>query len=155
MQLSHFHRKPFCCVAWILFWGTSFGCSAWIDDFEVGHSAADVETETNTGGDSDLDTDSDSDGGVETEDSGDCREEVVKPAGDTLVFCRVDGGAFHLGCLRGPTGHVACLEDELPSHPVSLSSFSIGRYEVSAEQYAGFVAEEPDWAPVGALAEEK
>jgi formylglycine-generating enzyme required for sulfatase activity/uncharacterized caspase-like protein len=54
---------------------------------------------------------------------------VLKPSGPTLV--RVQGGAFRMGSTDGES-------DERPVHEVRVSDFSIGKYEVTFEEYDAF-----------------
>jgi formylglycine-generating enzyme required for sulfatase activity len=45
---------------------------------------------------------------------------------------RVEGGTFTMGCTAEQTG---CNTIEKPTHSVTLSSFSIGKYEITQEQW--------------------
>jgi formylglycine-generating enzyme required for sulfatase activity len=45
---------------------------------------------------------------------------------------RVEGGTFTMGCTAEQTG---CGNSEKPTHSVTLSSFSIGKYEITQEQW--------------------
>ncbi|MBQ7985274.1 MAG: SUMF1/EgtB/PvdO family nonheme iron enzyme [Bacteroidales bacterium] len=47
-------------------------------------------------------------------------------------WVRVEGGDFDMGCNQGSED---CYPDEQPLHTVSLSSFYIGRYEVTVKEY--------------------
>ena len=46
-----------------------------------------------------------------------------------LVMVRVEGGSFTMGCKNGRDAN--CYADEIPAHQVRLSSFEIGKYEVT------------------------
>jgi formylglycine-generating enzyme required for sulfatase activity len=48
----------------------------------------------------------------------------------------VTGGTFNMGCN---TGGASCNSDELPVHQVTLSSFDIGKYEVTNQQFASYL----------------
>jgi formylglycine-generating enzyme len=68
---------------------------------------------------------------------------VTFPVKPELVF--VKGGTFAMGSKNGE-------EDEQPVHSVTLSDFSIGKYEVTVVQYRAFceavgrrMPQEPDW----------
>jgi formylglycine-generating enzyme required for sulfatase activity len=52
-----------------------------------------------------------------------------------MVF--VEGGTFDMGCTAEQNG---CLTDEKPVHPVTLSSFYIGKYEVTREQWIAIMS---------------
>jgi formylglycine-generating enzyme required for sulfatase activity len=52
-----------------------------------------------------------------------------------MVF--VAGGTFTMGCTSEQGSD--CRDVEKPSHSVSLSSFSIGKYEVTQAQFAAFI----------------
>ncbi len=147
------------------------GCSAWIDEFSVGDASmddadgsdtlpsdGDADTDSDTDSDGDGDADGDTDGDSDT-DSGtspiDCGHLVESPAGDEIEFCSLSGDSFYMGCDDSTEPLESCAEDELPAHPVTLSSFQIQRFEVTNEQYAGFVAEQAYWAPDGQLAAQK
>ncbi len=45
----------------------------------------------------------------------------------------VEGGTFTMGCTREQGGE--CYSDEKPAHPVTLSSFRMGKYEVTQAQW--------------------
>jgi len=55
---------------------------------------------------------------------------MVKVAGDT----------FTMGCQEGRDGD--CDGDEKPAHPVTLSTYYIGKYEVTNEEFCAFLNEE-------------
>ena len=52
-----------------------------------------------------------------------------------MVF--VKGGTFRMGCDDNRDGD--CSDDEKPVHDVTLDDFSIGKYEVTNEEYAAFL----------------
>jgi formylglycine-generating enzyme required for sulfatase activity len=52
---------------------------------------------------------------------------VLEPAGLEMVF--VKGGTFTMGCTSDQG--TDCSDDEKPAHQVTLSDFSIGKYEVT------------------------
>ena len=66
-----------------------------------------------------------------------------------MVF--VEGGTFMMGCTAEQEGY--CLENEIPDHQVLVSDFSIGKYEVTFEEYDHFCEvtgrEKPDDAGWG------
>ncbi len=49
----------------------------------------------------------------------------------------VEGGTFEMGCDEKRDGN--CQEDEKPLHKVTLSSYAIGKYEVTNEEFAAFL----------------
>ena len=53
-------------------------------------------------------------------------------------WVRIDAGTFQMGANEGPDPIAA--RDEAPEHPVTLAAFDIGRYEVTVQQFAKFVA---------------
>ena len=54
-----------------------------------------------------------------------------------MVF--VNGSTFQMGCDEKRDGN--CQDDEKPVHDVTLNDFSIGKYEVTNEEYAAFLNE--------------
>jgi formylglycine-generating enzyme required for sulfatase activity/tRNA A-37 threonylcarbamoyl transferase component Bud32 len=52
----------------------------------------------------------------------------------------VQGGTFTMGCTSEQSG---CGDDEKPAHTVSLSSFSIGKYEVTQAQWRAVMGDNP------------
>ena len=48
----------------------------------------------------------------------------------------VDGGTFKMGCVDGDG---RCFDDEFPNHDVSVSSFYMGKYEITVKEYMEFV----------------
>jgi sulfatase modifying factor 1 len=57
--------------------------------------------------------------------------------GPEVVF--VEGGSFKMGCDKSRDGN--CQSDETPLHTVTVSSFYIGKTEVTNAQYAAFLNE--------------
>jgi formylglycine-generating enzyme required for sulfatase activity len=62
-----------------------------------------------------------------------------KPNPFTMVF--VDGGAYMMGCDQGQ--EIDGIEDEQPAHPVTLSSFYIGKYLVTQEEWEHIMGDNP------------
>ena len=56
---------------------------------------------------------------------------------ESLDFVLVQGGSFQMGCTSDQGGD--CEADENPEHTVTLSSFSISKYEVTNDQFANFL----------------
>ena len=56
-----------------------------------------------------------------------------------MVF--VQGGTFTMGCTYEQSGD--CLDDEEPSHQVTVSDFYIGKYEVTQEQWIEIMSSNP------------
>jgi formylglycine-generating enzyme required for sulfatase activity len=56
-----------------------------------------------------------------------------------MVF--VEGGTFTMGCVPERDG--SCVSNELPAHSVTLSSFSIGKYEVTQAQWVAVMNSNP------------
>lgn len=50
----------------------------------------------------------------------------------------IPGGTFTMGCIREDL-YGGCLEEEKPLHNVIISAFSMGKYEVTVEEYLVFV----------------
>ncbi|MCF8244561.1 MAG: SUMF1/EgtB/PvdO family nonheme iron enzyme [Saprospiraceae bacterium] len=65
------------------------------------------------------------------------QDPVMKFKEPEMVF--VKGGTFQMGCDEKRDGE--CAKDEKPVHDVTLSDFSIGKYEVTNEEYAVFLNE--------------
>jgi formylglycine-generating enzyme required for sulfatase activity len=61
------------------------------------------------------------------------------PAEPAMVF--VHGGTFRMGCTDEQQGD--CRDDESPVHEVTLSSFYIGRYEVTQAQWEALMGSNP------------
>jgi formylglycine-generating enzyme required for sulfatase activity len=55
----------------------------------------------------------------------------------------VQGGTFTMGCTSEQGSD--CDDDEKPSHRVTLSSFSIGKYEVTQEQWQAVMGSNPSY----------
>jgi formylglycine-generating enzyme required for sulfatase activity len=64
-----------------------------------------------------------------------------------MVF--VEGGTFQMGCQDD-----ACRTNELPVHSVTLSSFSMGKYEVTRAQWLAVMADHPTLANPGTWKDE-
>lgn len=58
-----------------------------------------------------------------------------------LEMVPVQGGTFTMGCVEGRDGN--CDGDEKPAHPVTLSGFQIGRYEVTQADWREIMSEDP------------
>ncbi|MBI5917351.1 MAG: formylglycine-generating enzyme family protein, partial [Bacteroidetes bacterium] len=69
----------------------------------------------------------------------DTPEQQVAPPFKNPEMVFVKGGTFRMGCDEKRDGD--CQENELPVHEVTLSDFSIGKYEVTNEEYAVFLNE--------------
>jgi formylglycine-generating enzyme required for sulfatase activity len=50
---------------------------------------------------------------------------------------RVEGGTFTMGCTSEQSD---CENDEKPTHRVTVSSFQMGKYEVTVKEFAAFIA---------------
>jgi formylglycine-generating enzyme required for sulfatase activity len=61
------------------------------------------------------------------------REQKEKEAAAELVMVKVEGGTFTMGCTSEQGSD--CLAREKPAHSVTLSSFSICKYEVTQAQW--------------------
>jgi len=57
-------------------------------------------------------------------------------------FIRVEGGTFIMGCQEGRD--TDCFENEKPAHEVTVSSFSISKYEVTQAQWRAVMGNDPD-----------
>jgi formylglycine-generating enzyme required for sulfatase activity len=66
-------------------------------------------------------------------------DRLLKELEANMVF--VEGGTFQMGC--DPKRDGECQENELPLHEVSLSSFSIGKYEVTQELWEAVMGTNP------------
>jgi formylglycine-generating enzyme required for sulfatase activity len=60
--------------------------------------------------------------------------------GMDLVF--VKGGTFTMGCTREQSN---CSNDEKPTHQVTVSDFSIGKYEVTQKQWTAIMGTNPSY----------
>jgi formylglycine-generating enzyme required for sulfatase activity len=54
---------------------------------------------------------------------------------------RVDGGSFTMGCKDGRDKD--CFDDEMPTRTVQVSTFSIGKYEVTQAQWRAVMGSDP------------
>ena len=61
--------------------------------------------------------------------------------GVTFEMIYVKGGTFTMGCTSEQDG--SCYDDEKPAHKVTLSSFYIGKYEVTQAQWKAVVGYNP------------
>jgi formylglycine-generating enzyme required for sulfatase activity len=69
-----------------------------------------------------------------------CGEFVLPSATtNTLVFIEFKAGDFWMGCPRNPPGPWHCLESAEPEHLVMLSTFAIGKYPITVEQFCEFL----------------
>jgi sulfatase modifying factor 1 len=59
----------------------------------------------------------------------------------TTEMVYVEGGTFTMGCSTNPSYY--CSIDEEPTHAVSVSSFSIGKYEVTQAQWRAVMGDNP------------
>jgi len=66
---------------------------------------------------------------------------VIQNLIDNMV--RVDGGTFTMGATSEQGSNAA--GDEKPAHQVNLSSFSIGKYEVSQEEWEAVMGSNPSY----------
>ncbi len=126
--------------------GFAMGCSAWIDEFEVGELADRGDT---------AEASSDDDFGGQTGLSDDIKEptcgHIYKGPDELAVeVCSLPGGDFLMGC--DPASGDSCGPDELPRHTVALSSFFITRHEITNAQFQAFVTADPRWVRGGELA---
>ncbi len=68
----------------------------------------------------------------------------------TPEMVRVQGGTFKMGCTSEQDN---CDDDEKPVHSVTVSSFSIGKFEVTVKEYLAFCNETggnyPEWLEKG------
>ncbi len=70
------------------------------------------------------------------------REQKIITANQGGVeLVRVPGGMFQMGSAESDTGRFS---DEGPAHEVRVTSFYLGRYPVTNEQYRRFLSENPD-----------
>jgi formylglycine-generating enzyme required for sulfatase activity len=66
-------------------------------------------------------------------------ETPAHPTEPEMVF--VEGGTFLMGCT-GEQGN-DCFDDEKPVHQVTVSSFNIGKYEVTQSQWKAIMDDNP------------
>jgi len=64
-----------------------------------------------------------------------------KPAATPSRMVFVQGGTFTMGCTPEQGGD--CNDDEKPAHQVTLSSFYIGKYEVTQAQWKAVIGNNP------------
>ncbi|MDR0971006.1 MAG: formylglycine-generating enzyme family protein [Bacteroidales bacterium] len=67
------------------------------------------------------------------------------PAEPEMV--QVEGGSFMMGCTNEQGKD--CLDRELPTHSVTLSSFKISKYEITQEQYQRIMGINPSYNASG------
>jgi formylglycine-generating enzyme required for sulfatase activity len=82
---------------------------------------------------------------VITEDGGKkakCIVYVLQPIEPKLVW--VEGGTFTMGCTDDE-----CIENELPSHEVTLSGFYIGKYVVTQKEWVATMGKNPSTFIIG------
>jgi formylglycine-generating enzyme required for sulfatase activity len=60
---------------------------------------------------------------------------------EEIAMVWVKGGTFTMGCT--PEQKNVCYENEEPAHPVTLSDFYIGKYEVTQAQWRAVMGENP------------
>ena len=65
-----------------------------------------------------------------------CELEVYKIEEPVMVF--VEGGTFIMGCIEGE-----CESNELPTHQVTVSSFYMGKYEITQKEWEGVMGNNP------------
>ncbi|PQJ81855.1 bifunctional serine/threonine-protein kinase/formylglycine-generating enzyme family protein [Polaribacter glomeratus] len=63
---------------------------------------------------------------------------AIKSLEENMVY--VQGGTFTMGCTSEQTG---CSSNESPAHAVTLSSFNIGKYEVTQGQWQAVMGNNP------------
>jgi formylglycine-generating enzyme required for sulfatase activity len=64
---------------------------------------------------------------------------IVSPKGG-IELVRIEGGTFLMGA---PADEEGTFDDERPQHEVTLSTFYLGKYPVTNEQYARYLAANP------------
>ncbi len=73
------------------------------------------------------------------------RQTILKRLVDNMVY--VEGGTFMMGDseIKGLFNKLLCLEylDESPTHQVTLSSFFVGKYEVTQEEWEAVMGSNP------------
>jgi len=55
----------------------------------------------------------------------------------TYTMFKIEGGTYRMGCIETRDG--SCNSNETPDHEVSISSFYLGKYEVTLKQFKAFV----------------
>jgi formylglycine-generating enzyme required for sulfatase activity len=66
------------------------------------------------------------------------KQRPFKELSRNMVF--IEGGSFEMGCIEIDYD---CLENELPTHTVSISSFYISKYEVTQVLWAAVIGNNP------------
>ncbi|NVB40636.1 SUMF1/EgtB/PvdO family nonheme iron enzyme [Pseudenhygromyxa sp. WMMC2535] len=109
------------------------------DEHEWGEETAEEgegdEGEAGNGDEGESEDESDPDAG--DGDTVGCDTALLSPP-DPAMAC-IPAGPRVMGCAQDNPAN--CAPDELPAHPVELSSFFVDRYEVSVDDYAACVAE--------------
>jgi formylglycine-generating enzyme required for sulfatase activity len=59
-----------------------------------------------------------------------------------MQMVSIPGGTFTMGCTSEQTN---CYSDELPTHQVTLSSYSIGKYEITQKQWREVMGTNPSY----------
>jgi formylglycine-generating enzyme required for sulfatase activity len=67
------------------------------------------------------------------------QQAILKRIADNMVA--VEGGTFTMGCTEEQGNE--CSDDEKPAHQVTLSNFSIGKYEVTQEEWEAVMGKNP------------
>jgi sulfatase modifying factor 1 len=72
------------------------------------------------------------------------QSEVIKPNTDVkeIEMVYVEGGTFTMGCTSEQSD---CMSDESPTHRVTLSSYHIGKYEVTQAQWRAVMGTNPSY----------
>jgi len=74
-----------------------------------------------------------------------CTVKVFKPYADEPEMVFVEGGTFTMGCTDEQEDD--CLDNEKPAHQVTLSSFQIGKYPVTENQWEALMGYNPSCFP--------
>jgi len=74
-----------------------------------------------------------------------CAVKVFIPYPDEPEMVFVEGGTFTMGCTDEQEDD--CWDDETPVHQVTLSSFQIGKYPVTQNQWEALMGENPSFFP--------
>jgi formylglycine-generating enzyme required for sulfatase activity len=72
------------------------------------------------------------------------KKQAPTPSGSdhNIEMVYVKGGTFTMGCTSEQSG---CQDDEKPAHKVTLSRFSIGKYEVTQAQWRAVMGDNPSY----------